>query len=72
MDGTCRIQTVTQEQNKHFYNLIKSFYEKTQVPILFNTSFNLAGEPLVETKEDALSTMKRSAIKYLYTPEMKG
>ena len=72
VDGTCRIQTVTQEQNKHFYNLIKSFYEKTQVPILFNTSFNLAGEPLVETKEDALSTMKRSAIKYLYTPEMKG
>ena len=53
------------------HNLIKSFYEKTQVPILFNTSFNLAGEPLVETKEDALSTMKRSAIKYLYMPEGK-
>ena len=68
VDGTCRIQTVTQEQNKHFYNLIKSFYEKTQVPILFNTSFNLAGEPLVETKEDALDTLKRSSIDYLYLP----
>ena len=69
VDGTCRIQTITEKQNKNFYNLIKSFYEKTQIPILFNTSFNLAGEPLVETKEDALSTMKRSDLKYLYMPE---
>ena len=69
VDGTCRIQTVTEKQNKNFYNLIKSFYEKTQVPILFNTSFNLAGEPLVETKEDALSTMARSDLNYLYIPK---
>jgi carbamoyltransferase len=69
VDGTCRVQTVTQEQNKHFYNLIKSFYEKTQVPILFNTSFNLAGEPLVETKEDAVKTIKKSDLKYIYMPE---
>ena len=69
VDGTCRIQTITEKQNKNFYNLIKSFYEKTQVPILFNTSFNLAGEPLVETKEDALSTMARSDLNYLYIPK---
>lgn len=69
VDGTCRIQTVTEKQNKNFYNLIKSFYEKTQVPILFNTSFNLAGEPLVETKEDALSIMARSDLNYLYIPK---
>ena len=70
IDGTCRIQTVTTNQNKHFYNLIKTFYDKTNIPILFNTSFNLGGEPLVETLEDALSTLKNSEIEYLYLPEL--
>ena len=68
VDGTCRIQTLTIQQNKNFYELIKLFYSKTNVPILFNTSFNLGGEPLVETKEDALDTLKRSDINYLYLP----
>ena len=65
VDGTCRIQTVTKEQNKHFYELIEEFYKQTGVPILFNTSFNLAGEPLVETLEDAKDTVKRSDIDLL-------
>ena len=65
VDGTCRIQTVTREQNKHYYDLIEEFYKQTGVPILFNTSFNLAGEPLVETLEDAKDTVKRSAIDLL-------
>ena len=58
VDGTCRIQTVTREQNKHYYDLIEEFYKQTGVPILFNTSFNLAGEPLVETLEDAMVQKK--------------
>jgi len=70
-DNTCRIQTVTQEQNKHFYNLIKCFYEKTEVPMLMNTSFNLGGEPLVETFEHAIYTMKNSNIEHLYLPEIE-
>ncbi len=65
VDGTCRIQTVTREQNKHYYDLIEEFYKQTGVPILFNTSFNLAGEPLVETLEDAKDTVKRSDIDLL-------
>lgn len=69
VDDTCRVQTVTQEQNYHFYNLIKEFKNQTEVPLLFNTSFNLAGDPLVETIEDAIDTLKRSDIKYLYLPE---
>jgi carbamoyltransferase len=68
-DHTCRIQTVTKEQNEHYYNLIKAFKEETEVPILFNTSFNLGGEPLVETLDDAFWTLKNSDIEYLYLPE---
>lgn len=70
VDKTCRIQTVTKHQNFHYYNLIEAFYALTKVPILFNTSFNLAGEPLVETPEDALRTFHNSDIKYLYFPEV--
>lgn len=70
VDGTCRIQTVTLEQNENYYNLIHEFYELTGVPILFNTSFNLAGEPLVETLEDAIHTCRNSEIDYLYLPEI--
>lgn len=70
VDDTCRIQTVSEEQNPHYYNLIKSFKEITEVPVLFNTSFNLAGDPLVETINDALDTLYRSKLKYLYLPEL--
>jgi len=68
-DGTCRIQTVTEEQNKNYYNLIKGFYDRTGVPMIFNTSFNLGGEALVETIEDAIDTCNRSEINWLYIPE---
>lgn len=70
VDGTCRIQTVTKEQNEIYYNLINEFYKLSGVPILFNTSFNLAGEPLVETLEDAIHTLRNSKLEYLYLPEL--
>jgi carbamoyltransferase len=69
VDGTCRIQTVTKEQNLNFYNLIDEFYKLTGVPMLFNTSFNLAGEVIVETEEEAIDVIKRSKIEYLYLPK---
>jgi carbamoyltransferase len=69
-DNTCRVQTVTKKQNKHFYSLIEEFQTLTGVPILLNTSFNLAGEPLVETFIDALITLNNSDIDYLYLPEI--
>lgn len=69
VDGTCRIQTVTREQNPHYYDLIQEFYRQTGVPIIFNTSFNLGGEPLVETLDDAVRTLANSEIEYLYLPE---
>lgn len=69
VDGSCRMQTVTLEENFHFYKLIESFCTSTGVPILFNTSFNLGGEVLVNSIEDALDTISRSSIDYLYLPE---
>ena len=70
VDGTCRVQTVTKEQNENYYNLIEAFRDETSVPIIFNTSFNLAGEPLVETIDDAIDTLRNSALDYMYLPEL--
>ena len=69
IDGTCRIQTVKREQNEHYYDLISEFHKETGMPILFNTSFNLGGEPLVETLDDAVRTLANSLMEYLYLPE---
>lgn len=71
VDGSCRIQTVTKDQNLHYYNLIKAFGDLTGVPIILNTSLNLANEPLVETIDDAFKTFAHSKIDYLYLPELE-
>ncbi len=70
VDGTCRVQTVNKDQNPHYYDLISEFDKLKNVPILFNTSFNLAGDPLVETIDEALDTLRRSDLKYLWLPEL--
>jgi carbamoyltransferase len=71
VDGTCRIQTLTKEDNPNYYDLIQEFYKITGVPILFNTSLNLAGDAINETLEDAIKTFNNSKIDYLYLPELK-
>jgi carbamoyltransferase len=70
VDNTCRVQTVNETDNPNFYQLIKEFKLLTDVPVLFNTSFNLAGQPLVETLFDALVTVFNSEIEYLYLPDI--
>lgn len=70
VDGSCRIQTVKREQNPNYYDLIEEFYILSGVPLLLNTSFNLAGEPIVESTKDALRTFKNSKIDILYFPEL--
>ena len=70
VDKTCRIQTVSKEQNQKYYELIEAFYKKTGVPVLFNTSLNLAGEPLVDSVFDAVSTLLNSDIQYLYMADI--
>ena len=55
VDYSSRIQTVHKETNGKYYNLIKKFKEKTGCPILINTSFNIRGEPIVNTPLDAFN-----------------
>jgi len=71
VDNTCRIQTVNEKQNLVLYNLLKLFNKKTGVPILMNTSFNLAGEPLIDTPEDAINTFNRSNINCIYFADIE-
>ncbi|HOI41342.1 MAG TPA: carbamoyltransferase C-terminal domain-containing protein [Elusimicrobiales bacterium] len=54
VDNTARVQTVTKETNAPYYNLIKAFEKRTGIPLVLNTSFNVAGEPIVESPEDAI------------------
>ncbi len=55
VDYTSRIQTVTKKTNLKYYNLINNFYKKTNCPILINTSFNVRGEPIVNSPVDAFN-----------------
>ena len=64
-NGTGRLQTVTEKDNKWYYNFIKSWNTKTGVPILLNTSFN-DREPIVETPKDAINCFLKTQIDYLY------
>ncbi len=53
-DNTARVQTVTRDVNERYYDLIKAFDKRTGVGLVLDTSFNVAGEPIVETPEDAI------------------
>jgi carbamoyltransferase len=68
VDNTCRIQTVSKEDN-YLYKLLQEFKKLSGHGILLNTSFNLAGEPLVETPEDAFNTLNNSCLDYLWFEE---
>ena len=65
VDNTARIQTVNEKQNYRMYTLLTTFYKRTNVPILLNTSFNVGGEPIVETPDDAIKTFINSNIDML-------
>ena len=60
IDKTARLQTVNKNSNPRFWQLIREFENITGVPVLINTSFNLRGEPIVCTPEDAISCFTRS------------
>tara|TARA_Y100000004_G_C8897238_1_gene404725 strand:- start:422 stop:1198 length:777 start_codon:yes stop_codon:yes gene_type:complete len=64
-DGSARLQTVTEKDNRWYYNFIKKFKDKTNVPIVLNTSFN-DREPIVETPTHAINCFLGTNIDYLY------
>jgi carbamoyltransferase len=60
VDGSARLQTVVERANPRYHALIRTFGDATGVPVVLNTSFNLRGEPIVNTPEQAFSTFARS------------
>ncbi|HVZ12053.1 MAG TPA: carbamoyltransferase [Patescibacteria group bacterium] len=65
VDGSGRVQIINRDQNSRYYDLINEFGKKTGVYVLMNTSFNLKGEPVVNSPEDALKTFKASGLDIL-------
>jgi carbamoyltransferase len=64
-DGTARFQAVFPAHNPRFYRLLRTFGHATGMPVLLNTSFNLKGEPIVNTPAEAVSTFRRSGLDLL-------
>ena len=60
VDGSARLQTVAQDENPLFHDLIEEFYRQTGCPVIINTSFNVRGEPIVCTPHDALKCFMRT------------
>jgi carbamoyltransferase len=65
VDGTARVQTLREHQNPRLFRLLKAFEAITGVPVLVNTSFNVKGEPIVETPRDAVDCFLATGIDYL-------
>lgn len=65
VDGTARVQTVREQTNPTLYRLLKEFEALTGVPVLLNTSFNVKGEPIIETPRDAMACFLQTGIDHL-------
>ena len=64
-EGTGRLQSIDRETNARYYDIVKTFGEATGVPVVLNTSFNLRGEPIVNTPREAYNTFRNSDIDML-------
>jgi len=69
VDGTARLQTVREDLSPRYYRLIETFGHATGVPVVLNTSFNLKGEPIVNTPQEAFRTFTRSGMDVLVLGE---
>ena len=65
VDYSARIQTVTKSTNNRYYDLISKFKEKTNCPVIVNTSFNVRGEPIVNTPTDAFNCFMGTDLDFL-------
>jgi carbamoyltransferase len=65
VDGSARIQTINRHQNSLYYDIVKAFEARTGCPVIINTSFNVRGEPIVESPKDALNCFLHTHMDYL-------
>ncbi len=65
VDGSARIQTIRRDQNPRYYDLLKAFEKRTGCPVIINTSFNVRGEPIVESPKDAINCFLHTQMDYL-------
>ena len=65
VDYSARVQTVEEDSSPHFYKLLEAFYEQTGCPVLVNTSFNVRGEPIVNTPKEAYTCFMRTEMDVL-------
>jgi len=65
VDGSARIQTIRRDQNPRYYDLLKAFEKRTGCPVIINTSFNVRGEPIVESPKDAVNCFLHTQMDYL-------
>lgn len=70
VDGTCRVQTVSEANLPLFHGLLKAFEKRTGVPVILNTSFNVKGQPIVETPEEAVQCFLSTNIDVLVMENM--
>jgi carbamoyltransferase len=65
VDNSARLQTVYRDVSPRYWKLINAFYQRTGVPMVLNTSFNLKGEPIVTTPQNAINTFTKSGMDVL-------
>ena len=65
VDGSARVQTLSERQNPGFWRVVSAFRERTGIPLVLNTSFNLAGKPIVESPADAVHCFATSEVDVL-------
>jgi carbamoyltransferase len=66
VDSSGRVQTVDKDDNSDFYAILREFEKLTGLPIVLNTSFNINGEPIVLSPDDALNTFFNSGLEHLF------
>ena len=65
VDGTARVQTLAREENSAYWRIVSAYFARTGVPMVLNTSFNVAGKPIVESPEDAVACFAETEIDVL-------
>jgi carbamoyltransferase len=66
VDGSARVQTVSASDNKEFHTLLKAVGQTTGREMVLNTSFNVKGQPIVNTPQEAIDTFLKTGIEYLF------